>query len=156
MGRWIAWFFGMDEETWKRHANPWSVWTRIPILPLLVLAIWSRVWIGWWVLIPVGTLLVWTGLNPRVFRPPKFTDNWPSKGVLGERLWIQDDRDSVVEHWVLPNVLNGLSGAGVLILAWGLYRLALGPTLLGLSLALLGKLWFFDRMVWLYERHRNE
>jgi hypothetical protein len=38
----------MDDRVWRRHANPWSGWTRVTVLPLLVLAIWSRVWIGWW------------------------------------------------------------------------------------------------------------
>ena len=42
----IADAFGMDDATWARHANPWSAWTRIPILPLLCLAIWGRAWIG--------------------------------------------------------------------------------------------------------------
>jgi len=36
---------GMDDATWKRHANPWSGWSRITILPLLCLAIMSRVWV---------------------------------------------------------------------------------------------------------------
>ena len=37
----------MDEGTWARHSNPWSVWTRVPILPLLALSIFARAWIGW-------------------------------------------------------------------------------------------------------------
>jgi len=45
--------FRMDEETWLRHANPWSVWTRLTALPLLVAAFWSREWVGWWAIIPV-------------------------------------------------------------------------------------------------------
>ena len=28
----IASAFRMDDETWKRHANPWSVWTRNTVL----------------------------------------------------------------------------------------------------------------------------
>jgi hypothetical protein len=49
----------MDDRVWRRHANPWSGWTRVTALPLLVLAIWSRVWIGWWAMLAVW--LVWSG-----------------------------------------------------------------------------------------------
>jgi hypothetical protein len=35
------------------------------------------------------------------------------------------------------------------ILIWGIYTLALWPTLLGLLVTYTGKLWFLDRMVWL-------
>lgn len=43
---WIARAHRMDDAAWARHANPWSVWTRVPILLLLALAIWSRAWIA--------------------------------------------------------------------------------------------------------------
>lgn len=56
----IASVFHMDEETWMRHANPWSVWTRTTALPLLILAVWSRVWIGWWALLPIAAAVLWT------------------------------------------------------------------------------------------------
>jgi hypothetical protein len=49
----------MDDRVWRRHANPWSGWTRVTALPLLVLAIWSRVWIGWWAVLAVGSY--WSG-----------------------------------------------------------------------------------------------
>ncbi len=32
-------FFQMSDSVWERHANPWSVWTRYPCLPLLALAV---------------------------------------------------------------------------------------------------------------------
>ncbi|MFM1815330.1 MAG: hypothetical protein RLZ98_2025 [Pseudomonadota bacterium] len=32
----------MDDRVWKLHAIPWSEWTRIPIGPLLILAIYMR------------------------------------------------------------------------------------------------------------------
>uniref|UniRef100_A0A832H3E3 Uncharacterized protein n=1 Tax=Oscillatoriales cyanobacterium SpSt-402 TaxID=2282168 RepID=A0A832H3E3_9CYAN len=50
----IATAFHMSEETWARHANPRSVWTRFTVLPMLILAIWSRIWLGWWSLAPIA------------------------------------------------------------------------------------------------------
>lgn len=61
----IAAAFAMDDATWRRHANPWSVWTRFAAFPLLVLAIWSRVWLGWWAFVPVGVMMILLWYNPR-------------------------------------------------------------------------------------------
>ena len=63
----IADFFQMTDDVWARHANPWSVWTRYMALPLLIMAIWSRVWLGWGSLMPIAIVLLWIWLNPRVF-----------------------------------------------------------------------------------------
>ena len=41
----IAKLFHMTDEVWQRHRNPWSVWTRYLGLPLLVDAIWNRLWL---------------------------------------------------------------------------------------------------------------
>lgn len=41
----IASFFRLNDETWKRHANPWSVISRNTVLPLLIIAFWSRIWL---------------------------------------------------------------------------------------------------------------
>src|SRR6185295_7828844 len=84
----LARVFGLDgEQAWLRHANPWSVYTRIPVPVLLVIAIWSRAWIGWWCLLPIGIVVVWTMVNPRVFPPPRSLDHWASRAVLGETAW---------------------------------------------------------------------
>ncbi len=69
--RMIVRVFAMNDEVWARHANPWSVWTRFTILPLLVAAIWSRQWIGWWAALPSVALVIWTWLNPRLFPSPR-------------------------------------------------------------------------------------
>jgi len=45
----------MDDATWRRHANPWSVWTRATVLPLVIVAVWSRVWLGPWSLAAVAS-----------------------------------------------------------------------------------------------------
>ncbi len=147
---WIARWHGMDDATWARHANPWSVWTRVPILPLLVLAIWSRAWIGIWFLLPVAMLLAWTWINPRVFPPPRRLDTWGSRAVLGERLWLVRRTHPVpAHHRRMPSLLNGLAALGALGLVYGLIALDAAATLGGLAVALLAKMWFLDRMVWL-------
>ncbi len=59
----LARLFGLRGDTWLRHANPVSVWTRFAVLPLLALSIWSRDWIGWWSLVPVVLTLVFMVVN---------------------------------------------------------------------------------------------
>ncbi len=148
----IARAFAMDETAWRRHANPWSVWTRVATLPLLVLAIWSRAWLGWWALGPVAPVLLWTWWNPRLFPIPPSTDNWASKGVMGERIWLNRDKVAVLRHHrLVPHILLAVTAIGGIIGVYGLVELAIWPTLLGTALVFLGKLWFVDRMAWLYE-----
>jgi len=141
----------MSPEIWARHANPWSGWTRVPILPALALAIWSRAWIGWASLAIIAALLVWIWINPRVFPKPKSTDNWMSRGVIGERVWLNRKAVPIPDHharWAI--LLSVASGIGIIPLAWGLWQFEVWPVLLGLALIMGGKLWFLDRMVWLY------
>ncbi len=148
----IADSFAMSEETWQRHANPWSVWTRFTVLPLICVAIWSRSWIGSWAWIPVLLSLLWTWLNPRLFPRPASTDHWSSRAVLGERVWLNRKNVEVPEHHrMLPNLLNGVAASGLLFLIPGLWMLNLWATLMGILLVFCGKLWFLDRMVWLYQ-----
>ncbi|NJO80756.1 MAG: hypothetical protein HC827_21140 [Cyanobacteria bacterium RM1_2_2] len=149
----IASAFQMSEEAWARHANPWSGWTRfVTTLPLLVLAVWSRVWLGGWSLIPVITAVLWIWLNPRIFPKPRSTDHWISKGVLGERVWLNRDQIPVPQHHHrVPNLLNVVSALGAVLMIGGLIQLDTWPTMFGATLVIFGKLWFIDRMVWLYE-----
>jgi hypothetical protein len=55
------------------------------------------------------------------------------------------------QHRRLPQVLAALSGLGGMCLAYGVVTLEPWPSLLGLVVAYLGKLWFLDRMVWLHQ-----
>ncbi|MBX3553855.1 MAG: hypothetical protein KF697_15500, partial [Pseudolabrys sp.] len=84
----VAALFRMDERVWERHANPVSVWTRFATFPLLMLALWSVHWIGWYCLIPLAVLAAWLWLNPRIFPPPASTQSWASRAVLGERVYL--------------------------------------------------------------------
>lgn len=147
----IASAFRMSDEVWAQHANPWSVWTRATVLPLWVLAVWSRVWWSWGSWVAVGLVLLWTWLNPRLFAKPTSTENWASQAVLGERVWLNRDVVPVPEHHRLaPLVLNGISALGLPFLVWGLVVLNLWSVGVGAVLVYCGKFWFLDRMVWLY------
>lgn len=143
----------MDEEAWQRHAHPFSVWSRVFLgLPLLILAIWSRVWIGTWWLLALAAALIFLWLNPRMAPIPRHTDTWASKAVFGERVWLNRGAVPVpAHHRLVPHLLTALSALGIPFLGWGLYALEIWPTLMGAALVYLGKMWFVDRMVWLYE-----
>lgn len=142
--------FGMSDAVWARHASPWSVWTRVPILPLLALAIWSRVWLGWWCLGLIAALMVWTYFNPRVFAAPAHLNAWASKGVLGERVFLARKTKAIPQHHVQWGLLlSVVAGIGLIPLIHGLWVQEVWPVLLGLTITVGGKLWFLDRMVWL-------
>ena len=148
----IANLFKMDDKTWRRHANPWSVFTRTSALPLIVLAVWSRVWLGWWSIPFIALSILWTWLNPRIFRQPKTTNHWASKGVFGERVWLNRKNVPVPErHRNFPNILSVVSAVGTLFVVWGVIMLDLWPTIFGIVVVILSKYWFLDRMAWLYE-----
>ncbi len=144
--------FGMNEKTRRRHTNPWSVLTRASAIPLLGLAFWSRVWLDWWSLAPILGVFAWLWLNPRIFPEPKSTNNWASKVVLGE--WVRMNRDTVPipkHHILLPNIITAIGFIGVALFVYGLVVLHLWITVLGGVVMIISKLWYADRVVWLYE-----
>lgn len=142
----------MKGSTWERHANPWSVWTRVPLLVLFALAVFFRGPLGAWLWPTLGLLALWAIVNPRAFPPPASTDNWASKGVLGERVWLNRGRIPIPGHhrrWALA--LSLASAACLVPLTWGLYSLDPWATAFGALGASALKLWFVDRMACLYE-----
>ena len=152
----IARIFKLTDDNWLRHANPWSVRTRYSVLPLLALAFWSRVWLGWWCILPVALAIIWMMVNPILFHAPASTKSWESRSVLGERVWANRDRVPVPEHHEgVLRILNGISSLGMLLAVWGVVALSLWPTVAGVALAYVGKSWYLDRMVWLYEEMKH-
>jgi len=152
----IAKFFKMSDDVWARHANPWSVWTRYTTMPALALSVWSRVWIGWWAVVPVIVALIWVYVNPRIFNKPKTTQSWTSKAVLGERVWLNRKNIPVPgHHYQIINILTAISTIGAIICVYGLIVLSIWPTVFGIVVVFLGKTWFLDRMVWIYEEMKN-
>lgn len=149
--------FGLQGDAWLRHANPWSVYTRMPIPALLVAAFWTRQWIGWWCLGVVGAVFAWAFVNPRAFPPPKSLDHWASRSVLGERYWGERKERPIPEnHRKAPWVLTGLNVAGVPFVVWGLAVFEPWLTLFGLAVHMAGKFWFLDRMALLYDAMQDQ
>jgi hypothetical protein len=148
----LARLHGMDGKIWERHANPWSGWSRVPILPLGAWAIWARDDLGQWLWAILAALAAWAWLNPRIFPPPRSTSGWMSRAVLGERVWLNRREVPVPLHYVraVPVIL-AFAAAGLPLLAWGLWRESGWTVVFGLFLALMAKFWFLDRMVWLYD-----
>jgi len=141
-----------DDDSWLKHANPWSVWSRFATLPFIIIAIWSRIWIGWYCLIPLSILVFWVIVNPTLFSKPASFENWGSKAVLGERIYMSRKDVPIPAHHRLPiTILNILQTIGGLLLAYGLWELHIYLTILGTVSIYLSKMWFLDRMVWLYE-----
>jgi hypothetical protein len=137
----------LTETFWARHSNPWSGWSRTLGHPALVAALSARNWRV------VAGCVVYFIVNPLLFPPPQDTDNWMSKGVLGERLWTSGYNP---QHWRLPNWLNAVNVPifiGSLVAA---YQRKPGPTILATLLTAVTKLWFIDRMVQLYNIHQQE
>jgi len=127
------------------------------MIPLIGLAFWCRIWLGWWSLIPIIMTLVWVWVNPRIFPEPKSTNNWASKVVLGEWVWMNRKNVNVPEHHrYVPNILSAVAALGTIPFIWGLIRLEIWPTVLGGVVIIISKLWFADRMVWLYEDMKNK
>lgn len=149
--------FGLNNETWMQHANKWSVWTRFFILPLIAVVIWHRDSLEIYTWFYIGLILFWTWINPRFFKKPKTTKHWASKAVFGERVWLKTKELPIPKHHHRAiTVLNIITGAGLPAVGWGLYQLDFWMTLFGLTLVILGKMWFLDRMVWLYEEMKTK
>lgn len=151
--RTIARAFRLTDENWMKHANPWSVWTRYSVLPFIVLAFWSRAWIGWWCLLPGVMSILWMFGNPIFFSRPRSTKNWASKAVLGERVYLNRDTIPLPEMHNTPlyGILKLISFAGMVLAIWAVVVYSVWGAVLGVALAYLGKSWYLDRMVWLYE-----
>jgi Family of unknown function (DUF6653) len=133
----------LTEKTWKRHSNPWSVWTRTLTYPLVYLPFWNRSWKQG------AAVAAWFAANPVIFPAPKDDSSWATRSVLGEQLWTAKRRRD------FPMALNAASAvffAGALLSA---YRRRFWPMMFCAFPSLLLKLWFLDRMKFYYEQHRQ-
>lgn len=133
----------LSQKTWERHANPWSGWSRVAIMPVLAAGLYMQ---NSWIL---GAVIIWAIINPLVFPKPRSIDNWMSKGVLGEQLYFQEGKKLKRDLPTLLNILNIPVFIAFLYFGW---QQELIPLLLSGLLTIVIKFWFIDRMVALYER----
>lgn len=154
----IAKLFNLTDENWMKHANPISVWSRYSVLPFILFSFWSRIWIGWWCLVPMVLSLLWLFFNPILFNKPKSTRNWASKAVLGERVYLNRDKIAIPQHHITPliNLLNIISSTGLILAIWSVIYYSIWGAVFGVTLTYIGKSWFLDRMVWLYEDMKDD
>ena len=149
-------WMGMDEATWQKHANPKSVFSRMLVLPLMLSSIWSRKWLGWKAVFPFAIAMLWNWFNPRLFDKPKSTDNWASKAVFGERVWLKKDEEPIPKrHIGLPEFLNAVNTVGLFMAIIGAFRRQGWVTSTGAAMNYLAKFWFLDRMVWLFNEQQQ-
>jgi len=127
---------------WRRHTNPWSGWSRMLTFPFLFIAIWYHNWIA------LAVVIVWYVVNPFLFPEPKSTDNFMSKAVLGEKLWTEKIRTR------FPNVLNACNGIFFVVALYASYRNMLWHVIYPAILSFTFKMWFLDRMVFIYEEFK--
>ncbi len=131
------------KRVWKRHSNPWSVWTRILSYPLVYVPVWNRSWKQG------AAVAAWFAANPVLFPEAEGDEPWATRGVLGEELWTAErPRDLSM----LINTASAAFFAGGLLAT---YRRRFWPMMLGAGAALLLKLWYIDRMVFYNEQHRD-
>jgi hypothetical protein len=146
----------MNDEMWKRHANPWSVWTRFAAIPAFILAVWSRIWLGWWSLIPISVVIGWLYLNVFIFSPIAIPRSWASKGIYGEKLWLSK-RTKIPKHYAdVQRWLIILGIVGMLMVVWGLFQLHAWISLLGAVVLIFAQLWRIDRFSTLYELYEGK
>ena len=102
---------------------------------------------------PGGLSVLWLLFNPVLFKKPSSTKNWASKSVLGERVFLNRDKIEIPDIHKTPlyAILNSISSLGMGLAIWSILYYSVWGAVLGVSLAYLGKSWYLDRMVWLYE-----
>lgn len=153
----IANLFQLNDENWMRHANPRSVYTRYLWLPLIVLALFSREFFWIYFIIPTILVIFFIVFNPIMFPKPKSTKNWASRGVFGERVYLNAHKIPIPQHHSkIIKVINIIMFLWIPFLVYWLYYLHIRVSLFGTVIIILGKTRFLDRMVWLYTDMKNK
>ena len=141
MYRRLAAFFAMSDRVWARHENPWSVWTRVAVLPALTALLLLRADLGWGFAPLLALLLGFVWVNPRLFPAPRDRMSWPARAVRGERFWLERRGRAemrAAERWALSPAL------GAPLWLWGVAAPSPWAAWAGAALVIALKLKFLD------------
>ena len=99
---------------------------------------------------------IYVFLNVFVFPPVTSPQNWASKGIYGEKLWLSK-RSEIPKHYaVTQQRLIVLGLIGMILIAGGLYQLHFWISILGAVILILAQLWRIDRFSTLYELYEEK
>lgn len=146
----------MKKNTWVKHSNPISGFTRIISYPLVFLPIWFLSdFIGdpykYWYIPAFGIIvIIWFAINPRLFKKPKKFDHYLSRGVLGEKIWTENRKKDNIATF-----LSILTAPFFLVSLYTTYQQMFWETMFFAVVPFLLKLWFIDRMVFLYDQNKK-
>lgn len=139
----------LKEAMWRRHANPWSGWSRVPTGPVLVYALYCR---NWRLLLAA---LVWAAINPFLFSPPDTEDAWMTRAVLAEQWWIHEEGNRTVGLGY-PNRLNTAGAIAFIYALFAAWRRRPAETAFATVLAVTLKLWWLHILVRWYDADPTE
>ena len=134
----------LQTAAWERHANPWSGWSRVLTLPLLLYGIYARR--------PrvVVSVLAFTVVNPVLFAPPTDADAWMTRVVLGERMYYRHRKGRRP-----VDLLNYVNGPITAYAVYAASRQRAAHTVLFGALSMVTKFAFVAYVARYYERNRE-
>lgn len=128
----------MSDVMWRRHANPWSVWTRLLSTPLIYLPFWNHSW-------KQGLVVaIWFVINPFLFPEPKNKESWGARAIRGEARWAKQHPQDTALAVQSVGTIAALGG----LYAASRHRLAL--TVTSAVTVMLCNAWFLDHMAKTY------
>lgn len=143
---------GMTPDAWARHGNPKSVFSRIVGGTAVFFALWTPFWIGWWSVAPIMLAGFWVWLNPRLFRPPEHAEAWATRGVLGERAFLNRKEVAVPREFErVAWIATAIAIVFLVSAAHAFWQRDFWYAFVAWHAATLAKLWYCDRMVWLWD-----
>jgi hypothetical protein len=127
-------FSRISAAMWRRHANPWSGWTRLLTTPLIYVPFWNRSWRQG---LAVGA---WFAVNPFLFPEPEDQQSWTARAIRGEAQWV---KERPLDASLLIQAVGSAAAVGGLFAG---YRRKLWPTVASAAAVMACNAWFLNRM----------